>query len=80
MTKEDHRQAESLKPIGDAGIRACRKIVAEGQFGKVNDVVVDVFSASALIAVYDKLNEKNQATMRGLPVAKACAVALKLIK
>lgn len=43
-------------------------------------VALDVFSASAIVAVYEALNETNRAKFAGLPLVKAAHVAFKLIK
>lgn len=79
MSKRDYRAAQRVKPIGASGIEACRRIMREG-YAKVNEVMVDSFSASAIIAVYDKLNEANRAKLESLPVVKAASVCFKLCK
>lgn len=43
-------------------------------------VALDAFSASAIVTVHDALNETNRAKFAALPLAKAAAVAFKLIK
>lgn len=55
MTKRQHIEAQRLKTIGVAGIEACRRIATEGPT-KINEVFVDAFTASAIVAVYDALN------------------------
>ena len=57
-----------------------RKIVTEGQYGKVEGQRVDLFSASAVIAVYDKLSKENQEKYLSLPPHKMVALAFKLVK
>lgn len=61
-------------------IAAIRQIVTEHQYAKVDGVMVDGFSASAIIAVYDALNPANQAKFAALPIAKMASVAFKLVK
>ena len=47
--------------IHEAAIDDLRKIVKTKSIGKVSGVKVDLFSASAMVKVYDALNSKNQA-------------------
>lgn len=80
MTKQAYRQQIRLAPIGAAGIEQCRAIVREHQYRKVNEVMIDGFSASAIVAVHDKLNEQNRAKLEALPVGKVASVCFKLCK
>lgn len=43
-------------------------------------VALDTFSASAICAVHDGLNEENRAKYSALPLPKMARVAFKLIK
>ena len=79
MSKQDYRQAKRIEPIGEAGIEKCRVILNTG-YAKVNEVMVDTFSAGAIIAVYDRLNDENKAKFRALPVVRAASVSFKLCK
>ena len=65
---------------GSERVEACRTIVSEKAFAKVDGVVVDQFTASAVVAVYDGLNEKNRETFVGFPISKMASVAFKLLK
>lgn len=60
-------------------LAACRSIVANGQYEKINGHMVDLFSASAIVKVYDALNETNKAKFAALPVARMTSVAMKLL-
>jgi hypothetical protein len=44
-----------------SGIDDLRKIVKTKSMGKVAGTKVDLFSASAMVQVYDALNDKNRA-------------------
>lgn len=79
MTKQAHRQAKRLSPIGLEGIEACRAIVARHAAAKVNEVMVDAFSASGITEVYDALKPENQVKFVTLSVRKATDVAFRLI-
>lgn len=65
---------------GDEIIAACRSIVANGQYEKINGHMVDLFTASAVVKVYDALNETNQAKLKALPVARMASVVFNLLK
>lgn len=61
-------------------IAAVRQIVAEHQYAKIDGHMVDGFSASAIVQVYDALNDVNKAKYAAMPVDKMAAVAFKLMK
>lgn len=78
MTRRVHIQEQRLKPVGTDGIEKIRKIVKEGA-AKVNEVLVDAFSASTIIAIYDAVNPANQEKLRSFPVARVADVSFKLL-
>ena len=61
-------------------IEKIRKIVSEHTAAKVDGVLVDGFTASAIINVHDQLNPVNRAKFAALPLRKIVAVTWKLIK
>ena len=61
-------------------IAAVRAIVAAKQYAKIDGIMVDLFSASAIIAVYDALSPERQTKMASLPIRTMALLALKLIK
>lgn len=68
------------KPLDGAGvIAACRKIKETASYAKVNGVTVDLFSANAIVAVYDALNEANRAKFLALPVTKMAKLAFQFV-
>ena len=48
--------------------------------GKSGGVLLDAFSASAMVQVYDALNEKNQAKFGAMPLVVAHKITFELIK
>lgn len=78
MTKRVHQESQRVKPIGLEGIEKCRQIVKQG-FQKINEVMVDSFSAGAIVAVFDALNPANQGKLIAMPVAKVADICFKLI-
>lgn len=79
MTKKEWRQEQRIKAIGADGIAQCREIVRRKQYAKVNEVMVDLFSASAIVQVYDALNLTNQAKMATLPVGRVADISFQLL-
>ena len=61
-------------------LAALRKIVTEKQYGKVEGSMVDLYSASAIVLVYDSLNDENKAKYLGLPVVRMATIAFKMMK
>lgn len=67
-------------------IQIARRIVKNQQFEKVKDPVsgkrmaLDMFSASAIVKVYDKLSEKNREKMVKQPLPKMVDIIFKLLK
>ena len=59
-----------------------RRIVENRQYEKVDGVIIDLWSASAVTQVYDALGDENQAkygTMIEKDVVKAANVAMKFV-
>jgi len=73
-------ELDEVKGADTDVIAALRKIVKDHQYAKIQGVMVDAFSASAAIQIYDALNPENQRKMAGLPIKKLIAVVWKLAK
>lgn len=65
---------------GQERIDAIRQIVERHQYAKVDGIMVDGFSASAIIRVYDAISPENQQKYAGFHVARMADVAFKLMK
>ena len=61
-------------------LAAIRKIVTEKQYGEVDGSPVDLYTASAILTVYDKQNGENKAKFLRLPVVRMAAIAFETIK
>ena len=61
-------------------IAAIRSVVAKGQYAKIDGIMLDLFSASAIIKIYNAINPENQAKYREMPVSKMASIAFKLLK
>lgn len=65
---------------GQERVEACRQIVAECQYRKVDGVMVDLFSASAVVKVDEALSESNRVKFRALTIGRMASVAFKLME
>jgi len=76
--------ASEFEPIeersGEDAITVARRIVKNHQWEKIQGAAVDAWTASAIIGVYDALNEKNKASFRKMPIRKMAEVAIRLAK
>tara|TARA_B100000676_G_C17870855_1_gene728548 strand:- start:488 stop:763 length:276 start_codon:yes stop_codon:yes gene_type:complete len=67
-------------------IQIARRIVKNQQFEKVKDPVsgkrmaLDMFSASAIVKVYDALSDSNKAKMVKQPLPKMVDIVFKLMR
>jgi hypothetical protein len=75
-----HGTRVTKSKTGDEIIAACRSIVANRQYEKINGMMVDLFSASAIVKVFDALNETNRASFKLLPVQRMASIAFKVLK
>ncbi|MFI1995663.1 hypothetical protein [Actinoplanes sp. NPDC020271] len=66
--EEAARPDDASHPIGDATlIDTLRRIVAEKQYLKIDGVLVDVWSASVTVAIWDQLYEEKRQRLLRLP-------------
>src|SRR3954468_9166376 len=66
--EEAARPDDANHPIGDATlIDTLRRIVAEKQYAKIDGVLVDVWSASVPVAIWDLLREDKRERLLTLP-------------
>ena len=61
-------------------IAAIRKIVEEHQYAKIDGVMVDGFTASGIIQLYDAISDDNKAKYRNLHVARMADIMWKVSK
>lgn len=69
---------EAWTPAGK--IAGLRKIVEHKQHAVVCGSQVDLFTASAIVAVYDGLNPENQAKLAAMSIRGMASIAFALIK
>ena len=73
-------QKEETKVTDSKIIQSMRDIVAKGQYRKIKGVMVDGFTASLVVKIYDALGDSNKKTFGSLPLTKMVDVAWKLQK
>jgi len=60
-------------------IEKMQEIVANEQAAKINGVLVDLFTASAVVQIYDQVSDANKAKMQDMSAEKLANVAYKLM-
>lgn len=71
---------ESVESLDESVISDVKDIVANKQAKKIQGVMVDMFTASAISQIYDKVNDANKAKMDKLKITKLADLAMKLMK
>lgn len=80
-TRVRARGTRVTRPMSGAErIAAFRRIVAECQYAKIDGCMVDLFSASAVVRVYDALSEENKAKYSAMPAGRMAVLAFKVLK
>lgn len=59
-------------------IEKIRQIVSEKQYASVDGVLVDLFTASAIIRIYDQGSDGAKKLIEELPIEKLGKIALEL--
>ena len=80
-TRTRQQGTQNTRTNGDPAIKmdALRAILTHG-YAKIDGLMVDLYSASAIVQVYDALNPANQTMYAALPLPKMATVAFKLCK
>ena len=60
-------------------IQAIRAIVENQQFATIDGAVIDLYSASVIVQIYDNLNDKNKVIFSSQKAPTMGKVAYKLI-
>lgn len=79
MTRREHIEAVRASPLNEEGLAEMRRIVASRTAAKINECFIDMWSASAVVKVYDAVNEKNKARLLALPVGRVCEIAMQVL-
>lgn len=65
---------------GLARIEAIRDIIVRHQYAKIDGMMVDGFTAGAILSVYGAINAENQVKYRAFHVSRMADMAWKLLK
>jgi hypothetical protein len=60
-------------------IEQLKEIVKEHQYRKIDGVIVDVMTASAILKVYENINETNREKYLKLPITRMADIAWQLL-
>lgn len=77
LTPEQQAWLDKRSKRVAARIDDLRKIVADKQYGMVEGMTMDIFTASHLIAVHDALSPENQAKFDSIPLPRLVDFAFK---
>ena len=74
----EHGTVVTMPSNGYERIAALREIVSHCQYAKVDGAAIDLFSASAIIRIYDAFNPQNQEKYRNMTAPVMAHVAFKI--
>ena len=82
MTTYRKTMAEALKDVylDESVIDKVKEIASKKSAKKIDGVMVDSFTASAISQVYDKVNDANKKKMEKLPITKLANLAFKMMQ
>jgi hypothetical protein len=66
--------------LNEGTIDKVKEIVSKKQAMKIDGVMVDSFTASAISQIYDKVNDANKKKMDKLPITKLANLAMKMMQ
>jgi len=61
-------------------IKACRKVVAEKQYTKVDGMLLDLFTASAILTVFDNISEDKQVKFTSCSLQRMAEMSFQLLE
>ena len=66
--------------LGESVVDKVKQVASKKQAMKIDGVMVDTFTASALSQIYDKVNDANKKKMDKLPITKLANLAMKMMQ
>lgn len=72
--------ARGFEAADGGWLAAARWVVENRTFAMVEGSILDLFSASAMVQVYDRLSERNQAKLVAMPMVAAHNLVFKILK
>ena len=82
MSNYRKSMADALKEVylGESVIDKVKEIASKKSAKKIDGVMVDSFTASAISQIYDKVNDANKKKMEKLPITKLAELAFKMMQ
>lgn len=77
IRKHGTRVTKSMS--GSERVLAIRRIVAEGQYAKIDGCMIDLFTAGAILQVFDSISLQNQLRFSNKKAAQMGIIAFKVI-
>ena len=71
---------EMLQSLNESVIDKVKEIASKKSAKKIDGVMVDSFTASAISQIYDKVNDANKKKMEKLPITKLADLAFKMMQ
>ena len=75
----EHGTQETIAGNANDRIIAIRRVVENKQYEKIDGCMIDLFSASIICQVYDKLNDANKVKFASMKAPVMAHFALKLV-
>ena len=66
--------------LDESVIDKVKEIASKKSAAKIDGVMVDSFTASAISQIYDKVNDASKKKMDGLPITKLATLAMKMMQ
>ena len=66
--------------LDESVIDKVKQVASKKQAMKIDGVMVDTFTASAISQIYDKVNDANKKKMDKLPITKLASLAMKMMQ
>lgn len=79
MTKRAHIESQRILPMGETGLQSIHNLLAGHHVTKVNECFIDAFTASAIVLIYNALNDTNKTKLLTLPVVKVADICFSVI-
>jgi hypothetical protein len=71
---------QEMYPLDESVIDKVKEIDSKKSAAKIDGVMVDSFTASAISQIYDKVNDANKKKMEKLPIIKLANLAMKMMQ
>ena len=75
----EHATRVTLSESPEERIAAIQAIVKEGQYAKVDGTMIDLFTAVAIMAVYNAIKRENQVKFASLKAGAMGLMAFKIL-